>query len=257
MFKFSVIGSGSRGNAVFVRSDKTTLMVDCGLSLKRIISHISAEYAKEPKFNGLLVTHEHTDHIGNASRFAKKFTSPVYIHEKTAQKYCGDESLLNYFSIGETMSFNDLTATSIKTSHDAAKPCGFVITHKMDNTSLGIFTDTGLITAEMKNEIPYMDSIIMESNHDTDMLVHGNYPKYLKARICSDVGHLSNYTAANTLLDLGKEKINNIVLAHLSEENNTPKKAMDTINIILKERKEMNPKISIALQAEGLPFFDV
>lgn len=221
--QFSVLASGSTGNAVYVETDEHALLVDVGLSgkqMERLFMQIGRDIQN---LSGILVTHEHSDHIKGLGVLARKYKIPVFANEKTwraMEREIGDIDLEQKFTfeIGETKSFGSLEIESFGVSHDAAEPMFFVFHHC--NKKLALITDTGYVSDRMKGVIKGADVFIFESNHDVELLRMGRYPWNVKRRILSDVGHVSNEDAALAMADVIGEKTKSIYLAHLSQENN-------------------------------------
>ena len=234
--KFCSLYSGSSGNSLFVSNNRTKLLIDAGLSGVRIQRALDAIEEKPNEIRGILVTHEHSDHIHGLGVLSRRFDLPIYANEKTWEAMMKDlgkiaEHNIKTFNFNEPFVVEDLEIKAFKTSHDAADSAGFVING--GKKCVGIATDSGIITPEMTKALCGCDLAVLESNHDVSMLEAGSYPFYLKQRIKSDFGHLSNETAGNMALSLVKKGTRHLILAHLSEENNYPLLAYETTARIL------------------------
>ncbi|MBU4542050.1 MAG: MBL fold metallo-hydrolase [Firmicutes bacterium] len=236
--KFCSLYSGSSGNSLFVSNNNTKILIDAGLSGKRIQSALDI-IAEDPReINGIMVTHEHSDHIHGVGVLSRRFNLPIYANQKTWDamiKGLGKiaEENIKIFDFEKPFCIQDLQIKAFKTSHDAADSAGFVISDGKNR--LGIATDSGIITPEMRSDLCGCDLVVLESNHDVSMLEAGAYPFYLKQRIKSDFGHLSNETAGDLAQALVEKGTRQLVLAHLSQENNYPLLAYQTTARILSE----------------------
>ena len=234
--KFCSLYSGSSGNSLFVSNKNTKLLVDAGLSGIRIQRALTDIGEKSDEVCGILVTHEHRDHIHGLGVLSRRFDLPIYANEKTWEAMADDLGKIaphniKTFEFDKPFSVEDLEIEAFRTSHDAADSAGFIIND--GKKRLGIATDSGIITPEMTKALFGCDLALLESNHDVSMLEAGSYPFYLKQRIKSDYGHLSNEIAGNLALSLVKKGTKHLILAHLSEENNYPLLAYETTARIL------------------------
>ena len=221
---FHIIASGSKGNATLVVSNKTVLLIDMGISLTRLEEGLSEVNLSKNDITGALFTHNHTDHISGI-----KFLSPkiMYGLEGTLPT-----SLSNVVYLNKPFVIGDFTITPIETSHDATNPCAYLIKDK--DSSLFYMTDTGVFVEETLPLIKDPTYLIIESNHDIKMLLHTDRPFELKNRIMSDHGHLCNEDSAIAAISIAGEHTKEIVLAHLSEEANTPDVALEAYDKIFK-----------------------
>ncbi len=236
---FSVLASGSTGNATFVGNEKGSILVDAGLSGKGMEGLFQQIDRNIKDLSGILVTHEHSDHIKGLGVLARKYDLPIYANEKTWQAMEGligtihpDQKFV--FNVGEAKSFNGLDVESFGVSHDAAEPMFF--SFHQDGKKLTLITDTGYVSDRMKGVIKDSDMFIFESNHDVEMLRMGRYPWSIKRRILSDVGHVSNEDAALALADVIGDQTKRIYLAHLSQDNNMKDLARMSVEQVLTEK---------------------
>ena len=221
--RFSVLASGSTGNAVYVENDNHSFLVDVGLSGKKM-EQLFANIDRDMKnLSGILVTHEHSDHIKGLGVIARKYNIPVYANAKTWTAMDGlvgtiPTDLCFDFDMETVKTFGSLDIQSFAVSHDAADPMFY--TFHDNGRTLVVITDTGYVSDRMKGYIAAADAYVFESNHDVSMLQMGKYPWNIKRRILSDVGHVSNEDAAVAMADVVAEKPTQVYLAHLSKDNN-------------------------------------
>lgn len=237
--KFTVLASGSTGNALLVENKEVRLLVDAGLSAKKIEQLMAAREREGARIDGILVTHEHSDHIKGLGVFARKHKIPVYANEKTWAQIDrlvakSDELERRTFQTGEPLDFGSMMVESFEISHDAAEPVGYRF-HSGDQI-LSLATDTGYVSEKMKTLLADSDVLILEANHDVAMLRAGSYPWNVKRRILGDNGHLSNDAAAEALCDMLVGRIRRVYMAHLSRQHNLLDLARMTVMNLLRER---------------------
>lgn len=221
--KFSVLASGSTGNSIYVENGQHAFIVDAGLTGKKMDALFKQIDREAKQLDGILVTHEHSDHIKGVGILARKYGIPIYANAKTWEAMdplIGNVPLDQRFEwkIDEVKSFGSLDIQSFGVSHDAAEPMFY--TFHEDGRKLVVMTDTGYVSDRMKGMITAADAYVFESNHDVGMLQMGPYPWSIKRRILSDVGHVSNEDAAVAMSEVVAEKQTQIYLAHLSKDNN-------------------------------------
>lgn len=236
---FSVLASGSTGNAIFVSDENHSLLVDAGLSGKQMEALFQQINRNVRDLSGILVTHEHSDHIKGIGVLARKYNVPIYANEKTWSAMEGligtiapDQKFI--FPTGTVQAFGGISVESFGVSHDAAEPMFF--SFHQDNKKLTLITDTGYVSDRMKGIIDNSDVFIFESNHDVEMLRMGRYPWSVKRRILSDLGHVSNEDAGLALADVIGDKTKRIYLAHLSQDNNMKEIARMSVHQVLQEK---------------------
>ena len=219
--QFASLGSGSKGNATLVRQGETLLMIDCGFSLRETTRRMNRLGLSPQQLQAVLVTHEHSDHCAGVSRLSAKHQVPVYLTHGTASSgRCDGSFELRSFNCDEEFTVGDINVRTVAVPHDAAEPCQFRLT--ADGRSLGILTDLGCITPHVVDSYQDCHSLLLEFNHDVDMLMAGAYPPQLKRRVGGDWGHLNNEQAADLLRQLNcTEQLSNLVVAHISEKNNS------------------------------------
>ena len=250
--KIKTIASGSKGNCTIVLCDETKLIIDMGISfltLKKVLEENSLSFND---FSGILITHCHKDHIKGLGTLISKTKLEVLIPEGM---YDSLKEIIPYPKckfIEDIFNINDVEIELIHTSHDAPNSVGYIIKHK--NKSLVYVTDTGYINRKYLKKMVNHNCYLIESNHDEIMLMDGPYPRFLKERVISDYGHLSNRTTARYLKDLVGNNTKTVILAHLSETNNTKEKALETIK---NEDLPEKIKIIIADQYQEGPMIEV
>lgn len=251
--KFCVLGSGSKGNATYLESGETSILIDAGMSgieLQKRLATIGVELSA---IDAILVTHEHNDHVQGVGILSRRAKIPVYANPATfsaASKTVNKLFSYNEFETGTPFHYQNLEIHPFSISHDTEDPVGFRISD--GDVSLGYCTDTGKVSRLMLHRLASCQALIIESNHDIEMLQNGTYPPYLKQRIRSGQGHLDNMEAATFLQELAHEKLQHVVLAHLSEENNHPEIALHAALKALHGNshcKETPIRISVAGQA--------
>jgi phosphoribosyl 1,2-cyclic phosphodiesterase len=227
MISFVVVGSGSKGNATLLFDEETLIQIDMGLPMRRITAALESIKKNKSDLQGILITHEHTDHIKNLSMYKGKV--PIYASKGTIDYFDHEVVPFDSFEIGT------LSVIPFMTSHDAANPVGYVIIS--GKTKLVYLTDSGYVPEESLDYLRDADYYIMESNHDLKMLMKSNRPAVLKRRIKGDEGHLSNVDSAIYLSELVGPKTKEIYLAHLSEECNLPELALEAYRKTFKKKE--------------------
>lgn len=236
MIKFQSFLSGSSGNCTYVTNDDVHILVDCGASGKYITACLARLGILPDKIDAILVTHEHRDHVSGVGVMARKYNIPVFATHGTHQGMKSitgafSDHLAQYISSGDDIKIGSLVVRSFTIPHDANEPVGYRIFE--DSSSLCIATDIGHISDELADELSGCDSIIIEANHDPEMLRTGRYPYHLKRRIAGERGHLANDTSARLCLMLAEKGTKSFWLGHLSRENNTPSLALETVKSVL------------------------
>lgn len=236
MMRICSIASGSSGNCVYVGTDATHLLMDVGISGKRTEAGLQELGIRMQDIDGIFLTHEHADHISGLGVLARKYGVPVYGTKGTlgavrANHSLGtiDEELFRYVQADEKLTVKDVTVYPVRTSHDAAEPVAYRVSH--DKQKIGIITDLGCYNAYTVECLRDLDVLYLEANHDINMLQVGPYPYYLKQRILGKKGHLSNEAAGKLLSMLLHDDMKAVVLGHLSQENNLPELAYETVRV--------------------------
>ncbi len=249
--QFCSLASGSSGNCHFITDKDKFLLIDAGLSGKQIQSKLNEIGIEPSKLSGILISHEHSDHIHGAGILSRRFNIPIYANEGTwegMEHKLGNIKAENIrlFESNKPFQMGNFRVMPYSISHDANEPVGFSLIN--EGVKICITTDLGHMTESIMEEISDSDLVVLESNHDVEMLKAGGYPYYLKRRILSDMGHLSNEAAGNAIVDMVKRNVKSVMLAHLSKDNNFPELAMETIKSILTiNRVVFNKDIKIDL----------
>ncbi len=239
--KLCSIASGSSGNCIYVGSQNTNLLVDAGISAKRIENGLNGIDILPDTIQGILITHEHSDHVSGLGILARRYHIPIYATYETARaidqiKSIGDipQELYRFVKPNETFMINDICVEPFATSHDAANPVCY--TMQSEGHKIGFATDLGKYDDYIISMLENSELLFLEANHDVNMLMVGKYPYYLKQRILGDRGHLSNDTSADLISRLIHPRLQHIFLAHLSKENNYEELAYETVCCELSNR---------------------
>ncbi|MCL2421444.1 MAG: MBL fold metallo-hydrolase [Defluviitaleaceae bacterium] len=250
--RFCPIASGSSGNCVYVGTDKTHLLIDAGLSGKRIEAALGQiDTPSAEKLTGILVTHEHSDHISGVGIMSRRYNLPVYASPNTWRFLLRhgtigkvDESLRRMIVPGESMTIGDMEVLPFDVPHDASQPVGYCL--RGNGYKAVVATDMGYVTDTVRALFRDADVLLLESNHDEEMLENGRYPRALKDRVRGSRGHLSNVAAGALITEVVTDKCQHIFLGHLSEENNRPMIALDTVQRILEANEIQVNRLSVA-----------
>ena len=231
MTTFQTLASSSSGNAALLSAGGTHLLIDMGISCRRVCQALAARGLRAEELAAVLITHEHSDHISGLATYIKKYRTPIICTPGTAlqlaYRLAGIEDLLRPTALGQTVSFQDAEVTLLPTSHDCRESAAFHIAGP--DGAVGYLTDTGYIIDETGRRLLGADLLVLESNHDEDMLLAGPYPYALKKRVLGPQGHLSNRAAALYAVDAARFGARTILLSHLSQDNNTPALALETV----------------------------
>jgi phosphoribosyl 1,2-cyclic phosphodiesterase len=225
-----MLASGSKGNAIYVSDGHTAVLVDAGLSGVEIERRMQSRNLSPESLHAIVVSHEHEDHIRGVGILARRYNLPVYLTAKTfeaAKSQIKNIPHTVFFDCGTPFNINTLSIHPFSISHDAAEPSGFTI--QVNQKKIGIATDLGIVTTMVRHHLKSCNMLILEANHDPDMLFNGPYPWYLKQRVNGRTGHLSNQDSRLLLEEIQHEQLQHVILAHLSETNNTPEKALAEI----------------------------
>ena len=251
--EFSTIASGSSGNCNYIAGGTTRILVDAGCSMRHIKTSLEQFSTSIEAINAILITHEHSDHISGAAKLSRRYNIPIYASELTWQAlpfyndYLPEER--HVYDYG--MEIGDISLDFFRLSHDAIQPVGLVFKH--GGQSIGLVTDTGEVTTAMYRQLADVDGLIFEANHDYRMLDQGPYPRYLKKRVLSEKGHLSNEQAGEALCKIIGPLTRQVILAHLSETNNCPDIALAEVKRALAAASLNNTAVSVAPRKTAHP----
>lgn len=253
MLRFALLGSGSRGNAALVASQKTLLMVDCGFSLTETERRLARLGVSAEDIDATLVTHEHSDHIAGVGKLARRYGMPVWMTHGT-HRACKDRNVpgLAFVNPHQSFAIGDIEIQPYPVPHDAHEPCQYVFSHR--GQRLGVLSDSGAITPHICEQLGGCDALLLECNHDPDMLASGPYSMTLKQRVAGPLGHLSNSQSASLLMKLDTDAMQHIAITHISETNNTPALARAAVASALDQHPA---RISLADQDNGLPWTEI
>ena len=248
---FCSLYSGSSGNSLFVESENTKILVDAGVSSKKIEKALNDINVEPSDLDGILITHEHLDHVQGLGTFSRKFDIPVFVNEETLnampiQKDKIPEKNIKYFKVSSNFSIGDLDINSFSIPHDAANPCGFNISK--NGKQISIATDIGHMTNDILKNLEESLFVMLEANYDPEVLKFSSYPFKLKTRIAGPDGHLSNQIAGKTISHLLKFRLKKAMLGHLSKETNFPELAYKTVveELISNNFNENSLNLSVA-----------
>ncbi len=253
VFQVAVLASGSKGNATLVRCSSGMVLIDMGVSCRRITQGMKALGLAPEDLDGVFFTHEHTDHVKGIVTFAKKYEVPLYASKGTwegiRQSVRGfDLQGTNWNLMPRSVELDSLTVRGFAISHDAREPLGYAL--ELGEHKFVYLTDTGFVSDPVRRELDGAEVMVLEANHDVDMLRNGSYPVALKTRILGVNGHLANEMTAEVILGM-ERKPREVFLAHLSQENNTPHKALATVQgKVLRHAPEADIRFYIAKQDE-------
>lgn len=258
--RFAPLFSGSSGNALYVGTDNTNLLIDAGVSGARVIAELKKIGVNPHQLDGILVTHEHADHIKGVGILARKLHCPIYATKGTwvgMEEKIGKLSINHQALIEAEQSFyiGDIEVLPFATPHDALEPCGY--SFSVGSARFSLATDVGCIRDGWMKAIRGSDSVLLEANYDPDMLTAGPYPFPLKKRILSRKGHLSNDDAGLAAVQLVRAGARQIILGHLSKENNFPELAQKTVELVLRQngvdpQKDLDLRVALRDEATGL-----
>jgi len=253
-FSICPLASGSKGNSLFVSCRNSFILIDAGLSGIEIERRLNVLNINPESLTAIIITHEHSDHVKGAGILSRRFKLPVYITEQTyeACRNLGKIEDICFFECGTPFEIDQILVKPFSTSHDAIDPAG--LTMEYNGHKIGIATDLGIVTSLVKEHLKNSNILYLESNHDPDMLINGSYPWHLKQRIKGRTGHLSNMDAGILVSEIRTENLKHVILAHLSEENNCPQKAIQEVskslngsNIVLHVARPDQPGMVIKL----------
>ena len=255
MFNFCNLYSGSSGNCSYIETDNVNILIDCGESQKKINTALEVLGKSLSDINAIIVTHEHSDHVKTLGAISKKYNIPVYANQKTFDNMPDQTNLISdenkkVFNTDDHFEIGDLDIHPFHIPHDAAEPCGYNIYN--NNKKISVATDIGHIENYILKKLEGSNFLLLESNYEPSILKYSKYPYYLKQRIAGPNGHLSNQEASDTIVKLISNGVNNIMLGHLSKENNFPELAYKTV-MEEKINTKINEKLSLCVASRLKP----
>ena len=253
--RFALLGSGSEGNALVVEVGQTRILMDCGFSLSETVARLARIGLVPEQLHGIVVTHEHGDHIGGVARLARKFSLPVFLTHGTLRSQNGAfADLSSVLEINPHLPFaiGEVQVHPYPVPHDASEPVQYVFGDGVRR--LGVLTDAGCSTPHIEAMLSGCDALVLECNHDAELLANGDYPYRLKQRVGGRFGHLSNHAAAALLARLAHGKLQHIMAAHLSHKNNTQALAVSALSAALGCEEG---RILVATQDEGASWCEI
>ncbi len=254
MARFALLGSGSEGNALVVQAGATSLLMDCGFSLSETERRLERLGLPADSLSGILVTHEHSDHVAGVARLARKYNLPVWMTHGTWRVQHTAYVGLDVTEIDSHIAFSigDVEVQPYPVPHDATEPVQYVFGDGA--RKVGVLTDAGHVTPHIETTLASCDALVLECNHDAEMLRNGRYPYSLKQRVGGRLGHLNNEQAAQLLTRLESRRLQHVVAAHLSQHNNLPELAVSALSQALGCASEW---IAVADQQQGLDWREV
>lgn len=257
MLKFCSLYSGSSGNSSLVQSKNINILIDAGVSGKKIVDALASINVGIENISAILITHEHIDHTQSIATLSKKYNIPVYANKKTWDAMQDKKNKISndnicYFNNNKCFNLNDISILPFDIPHDAANPCGFTISDS--ESKLSIATDIGHMTTSILDNIKNSNFLLLEANYEPDVLKCSSYPFHLKERIASPIGHLSNVEAGKTINYLADFGVKNVMLGHLSKENNFPELAYKSV---LEQIENKDLTLNVASRFEPSEFFNV
>jgi len=246
--KISILASGSKGNSAYIETGETRLLIDAGLSATEINKRLAGIGVESSSLHGILISHEHSDHTRGAGTLARKLNIPVIISRQTAAVCAAllKKCTVAGFDSGSPFTFRDLSIDPFQTTHDTVDPVGFII--ESVEGRYGHATDFGIVTRLVTEKLKKCRALLIEANHDEEMLMNGPYPWHLKQRIRSRHGHISNNESMGLLEELLHERLEGVFLAHLSETNNDPQLPRSAAEKLLASQNRCSPALFIGNQ---------
>jgi phosphoribosyl 1,2-cyclic phosphodiesterase len=250
--QFASLGSGSKGNSTLVRADGTLVMIDCGFSLRETTRRMARLQVEPQELDAILVTHEHSDHSSGVAALSQKFRIPVYLtHGTFSTGRCDGSYDHCLFNCEDSFTIGSLSIKAVAVPHDAVEPCQYRLS--WGEYTLGVLTDLGSITPHVVDNFRACHSLLLEFNHDLPMLLDGPYPPHLKQRVGGDWGHLNNQQAVELLRQIDSAALRHLVVAHISEKNNSRERAQSALLSVL----DSLDGVIFAEQGDGFDWLDL
>ncbi len=250
--RFASLGSGSKGNGTLIDDGNTCVLIDLGFTIKETVRRLDRLELTPHDLDAILVTHEHADHIHGVAGFARKFNKPVYLTPGTYQTKMGQLPALHRINCHQSFQLGTFEVSPVAVPHDAKEPCQYVLAS--NGKTVGVLTDLGHVTPHVKSAYRDCDALLLECNHDMTMLRDGPYPYQLKVRVGGDYGHLNNGQAAELLDAVNLERLQHLVISHISEQNNQSSLAREAIEPRL---NGWGGNLIVASQQEGFSWISL
>ena len=255
--RFASLGSGSKGNATLVEAGDTRILLDCGFGVREAERRLARQGVSPAGLSAVVVTHEHSDHIQGVAALARRHDLPVYLTFGTHRAVSAGRHSLDNASWHEVrperpFRVGELEVEPVPVPHDAREPCQYIF--RADERVLGVLTDLGSLTPHVVRAFGECDALVLECNHDPQLLAAGPYPPGLKRRVAGELGHLNNGQAAELLQRINQDRLRHLVLCHLSEENNTPEHALQAVHAAMPVGHE---RVRVACQTAGFDWLEV
>ncbi len=254
------LASGSSGNSFYIENDdKQGILIDLGITCKLACERLKHIKRSPENVKAIFLTHEHSDHIKGVDVFARNFNVPIFLTKETSKEtfICSNQEMLNFIKNNETVKINGFDVQTFPKFHDGLNPVSYSILSRNEVKTVSVMTDIGQVCKNVSEYASESDFLFIEANHDYGMLQDGPYPKFLKDRISSKLGHLSNFQSSICLLEHARTKLKKIVLSHLSAVNNTPPVALKTMKSLLKERKDLEAEFHVSERDKATELFRV
>lgn len=250
--KFASLGSGSSGNATLVSSSTTTVLVDCGFGVRETDRRLSRLNISPQEISALVVTHEHSDHMKGVGAFSRKYQCPVFMsHGTYVSRDYGKIPCIEFISSGNPFTIGDLSVLPVTVPHDAREPLQFIFEN--NNLRLGVLTDLGSVSEYVIQAYRNCDALLLEANHDSRMLASGPYPPSLRSRVGGQWGHLNNQQTAALLAELNLQRLQHLVVGHISRQNNTVELAKSALSGL----EKLTQNILFACQDDGFDWLEL
>ncbi|MFV0476455.1 MAG: MBL fold metallo-hydrolase [Parahaliea sp.] len=251
--RFASLGSGSKGNGTLVATTDSLLLIDCGFSLRESERRLRQLGVEPGDIDAILVTHEHSDHASGVARLSRRYQIPVYLtHGTYSSGRLADCYQIHCFNSGQQFCVGGISVQAVAVPHDAREPCQYRFS--AGGQHLGVLTDLGSITPHVIDHYSGCHGLLLEFNHDLDLLRHGPYPEALKRRVAGDWGHLNNQQAAELLAAIAGRELRYLVLGHISEQNNTTEAAAAAL---MQVYGELDERVVFADQAGGFGWLEL
>jgi len=232
MIEICALASGSNGNCYYIGNETEAVLIDIGISYKRLLERLNIAGLEVSKIKAIFISHEHADHILGVRTTCKKIGIPAIFSQHTFSKLYSKHipELYAFYKTGKAYTIGQLTIVPFKKKHDASDPHSFII--EQNGFNAGVFTDIGIVDTLLEQEFSKCQAVFLESNYDKEMLRNGPYPEYLKTRVASDLGHLSNNQALELVQQHSASNLKTVILSHISDKNNTTLKVLQTFAVL-------------------------